>query len=90
VLPALLHEVQFLRSAIEQATLVRSRMQLSLLLLDSEQERVTALAAVLRDVHDQLEADALQRLQTAEARSLDLNDRLDRIEDILSQPPRRF
>ena len=65
-------------------------MQLSLLLLDSEQERVTALAAVLRDVHDQLEADALQRLQTAEARSLDLNDRLDRIEDILSQPPRRF
>ena len=90
MLPALLHEVQFLRSAIEQATLVRSRMQLSLLLLDSEQERVTALAAVLRDVHDQLEADALQRLQTAEARSLDLNDRLDRIEDILSQPPRRF
>lgn len=34
------------------------------------------------------EAEALQRLQTAEVRSLELNDRLDRIEDILSQPPR--
>ena len=144
---ALLQEVQLLRTAIERAVLVNSRMQLSLLRLDSEQERVADLSAVLRGVQSELatvtaedllktqqvvdlrrsgnrttdpdrqrslegqarlverevealrvreqrlraqESDAMIAVQASEARLSALNSRLDQIDQLLSEPPRRY
>ena len=53
-LQALLQEVQLLRTAIERAVLVNSRMQLSLLRLNVEQQRVADLSGVLRSVQAEL------------------------------------
>ena len=148
-LQALLQEVQLLRTAIERAVLVNSRMQLSLLRLNAEQQRVADLSGVVRTVQAdlasitaetllqlqladdarrsrdrdrsrsqvdqeywdhkvrnlerQLEAlatreqqlrtrenDAIFALQSAEARLNDQNSRLDQIEQLLSEPPRRY
>ena len=55
-LQALLHEVQLLRTAIERAVLINSRMQLSLLRLNVEQQRVADLSGVLRGVQAELAA----------------------------------
>ena len=55
-LQALLQEVQLLRTAIERAVLVNSRMQLSLLRLNVEQQRVADLSGVLRGVQAELAA----------------------------------
>ena len=146
-LRALLQEVQLLRTAIERAVLVNSRMQLSLLRLNAEQQRVAHLSDVLRGVQTELAAiaatgrsltrqldsyaqmrnrtsdpdgkrdaddnirhlerlleeqhmrelqlrtqenDAIVALQAAEARLNDQNSRLDQIEQLLSEPPRRY
>ena len=145
-LRALLQEVHLLRTAIERAVLINSRMQLSLLRLDVEQERVAHLSGVLRGVQGELAAwtaegrtltqqledlvrwrrgaepdvqrewdarrrqierqleeqrireqqlraqenDAIIALQAAEARLNDQNSRLDQIDQLLSEPPRRY
>ena len=143
---ALLQEVQLLRTAIERAVLVNSRMQLSLLRLNVERQRVADLSGVLRGVQAELatiaatergltreldryvqqtrnreadpqipwaamvretehqleeqgirgqqlrtqENDAIFALQAAETRLNDQNGRLDQIEQLLSEPPRRY
>ena len=145
-LESLLQEVQLLRNAIERAVLVNSRMQLSLLRLNVEQQRIADLSDVLRDTQTQLAAiaatrrsltrqldsftaqrrrsdaegkrdadsnirhlerpleeqhprelqlrtqenDTMVALQAAEARLNDRNSRLDQIEQLLSEPPRRY
>ena len=57
----LLREVQLLRTAIERAVLVNSRMQLSLLRLNVEQQRVGDLSGVLRSVQGELVTIAAMR-----------------------------
>ncbi len=146
-LQTLLQEVQLLRNAIERAVLVNSRMQLSLLRLNVEQQRVADLSALLRGVQSELatvtaedllqkqlvaefrqsrnratdperqgrldyqilvaerelealrireqrlrvqENDAIIAVQASEARLSELNGRLDQIDQLLSEPPRRY
>ena len=142
---ALLQEVQLLRNAIERAVLGNSRMQLSLLRLNVEQQRVADLSDVLRGTQTELAAiaatrrsltrelehyvqqtrnreadpqrpwaamvretehqlqeqgirgqqlrtqenDAILALQGAEARVNELNIRLDQVDQLLREPPRR-
>ncbi len=70
-LRALLQEVYLLRTAIERAVLVNSRMQLSLWRLDVEQERVTDLSGVLRGVQGELAVSTAEgRFQTQELEDL--------------------
>ena len=143
---ALLQEVQLLRIAIESSGLIASRMQLSLVRHDAEQQRAADLSELVRTLQAELAAitaeklievqqaddlresrkratfpsgqvrfeyeilaaerriealntrqqqvraqgiDAVYALQAAEGRLNELNRRLDEIDHLLSQPPRR-